>query len=178
MSFVYHRGVDKKRKEILQVIKYLLSGLSVTILQFVLVNIFPILFSSWKTALPSFLGDIFSENTMGQGNGNWGYVMTFFLSNLLANIYGYFLNRKAVFHSDSPTWCFVAFITLMATLILFSTWLQGVIASAVSSSASPFLRKMANTIAAAACGFMQNIIVYPTEKFVLLKERKKKTSVL
>lgn len=149
-----------------------MSGLSVTILQFVLVNVFPLLFSSWKTSLPSFLAVIFSENIMGKGNSNWGYVMTFFLSNLVANIYGYFLNRKTVFHSDSPTWCFVAFISLMVALILVSTWLQGIIAYSLSSSASPLLRKLSNTIAAAACGFMQNLIVYPMEKFVLLKERK------
>ena len=160
-----------RRKEIIQVIKYLLSGLSVTVLQFVLVNVFPYLFSSWKSSLPSFLGVIFSEKTMGAGNSNWGYVMTFFLSNLLANIYGYFLNRKTVFHSDSPTWCFVTFVVMMTTLILISTWLQGVISNAVVenwTAASAF----ANTIAAACCGFMQNLIVYPVEKFILLKERK------
>ncbi len=159
-----------KRKETIQVIKYLLMGLSVTILQFILVNIFPFIFSSWKSELPSFLSLVFSERTMGEGNSNWGYVMTFFLSNLLANIYGYFINRKTVFHSDSPTWCFVVFVTVMALLILFSTWLQGVISNAVVEN-SVRLKSFANTIAAAACGFMQNLIVYPMEKFVLLKEK-------
>ena len=157
-----------RRKEIIQVIKYLLSGLSVTILQFVLVNVFPYLFSSWKSSLPSFLGVIFSEKTMGNGNSNWGYVMTFFLSNLLANIYGYFLNRKTVFHSDSPTLCFVTFVVMMTTLILISTWLQGVISNAVVEK-RPAASAFANTIAAACCGFGQNLIVYPVEKFILLK---------
>ncbi len=160
-----------RRKEIIQVIKYLALGLSVTALQFILVNILPFIFSSWKTTLPPFLSAVFSEKTMGAGNSNWGYVMTFFLSNLLANIYGYFINRKTVFHSDSPSWCFVTFITVMTMLILFSTWLQGVISNAVSEG-SDALRPFANTIAAAACGFMQNVIVYPLEKFVLLRERK------
>ncbi len=170
---VYYCRVSKSRKEIIQIAKYLLSGLSVTVLQFVLVNVFPYLFSSWKDSLPPFLGVIFSEKIMGNGNSNWGYVMTFFLSNLIANIYGYYLNRKTVFHSDSPSWCFVAFIFLIVFLILFSTFLQGIIAAIVSSSSSTFWRKMANTVAAASCGFIQNLIVYPMEKFVLFKEKKR-----
>ncbi len=163
--------MEKNRKEIIQLIKYLALGLSVTILQFILVNIFPFVFSSWKESLPGFLASVFSERTMGEGNSNWGYVMTFFLSNLLANIYGYFINRKTVFHSDSPTWCFVVFIVVMSSLILFSTWLQGVIANAVEGSGGFFV-PYRNTIAAACCGFMQNLIVYPMEKFVLLREKK------
>ena len=163
--------MDKSRKEIIQIIKYLALGLSVTALQFVLVNVFPLIFSSWKSPLPSFLRLIFNDKTMGEGNSNWGYVMTFFLSNLLANVYGYFINRKTVFHSDSPLWCFITFICVMAALILFSTWLQGVIANMVAQRYSS-LKGLSNTIAAAFCGFFQNLIVFPLEKFVLLREKK------
>ncbi len=161
----------KNRKEIIQILKYLLAGLSITVVQFVLVNLFPYIFSSWKRELPSFLSIVFSEKTMGEGNSNWGYVMTFFLSNLIANIYGYFLNRRTVFHSDSPLWCFIAFVIMMASLILVSTWLQGLIANAVNQR-SPSLSAFANTIAAAVCAFGQNLIVYPTEKFILLREKR------
>lgn len=159
------------RKEIIQIVKYLLAGLSVTAVQFVLVNVFPYVFASWRSALPSWLSPVFSEKTMGEGNSNWGYVMTFFLSNLIANIYGYFLNRRTVFHSDSPVWCFVAFVIMMASLILVSTWLQGLIANAVVER-NPALSSFANTIAAAVCAFGQNLIVYPAEKFILLREKK------
>lgn len=159
------------RKEIVQILKYLLAGLSITIVQFVLVNLFPFVFASWKSQLPPILSVVFSEKTMGSGNSNWGYVMTFFLSNLIANIYGYFLNRRTVFHSDSPLWCFIAFLVMMASLILVSTWLQGLIANAVSEKSSS-LSAFANTIAAAVCAFGQNLIVYPTEKFILLREKK------
>lgn len=161
----------KNKKEIIQIVKYLLAGLSITIVQFALVNVLPYVFSSWKSALPSWLSTVFSEKTMGEGNSNWGYVMTFFLSNLIANVYGYFLNRRTVFNSDSPLWCFIAFIVMMVTLILVSTWLQGVIANAVIER-NPSLSAFANTIAAAVCAFGQNLIVYPTEKFILLRERK------
>ena len=161
----------KSKKEIIQIVRYLLTGLSVTLLQFVLVNVLPFVFASWKSPLPSFLSFVFSERVMGSGNSNWGYVMTFFLSNMLANIYGYFINRKTVFNSDSPSWCFIVFSVVMITLILLSTWLQGVIANSVVKD-FPSLEMFSNTIAAAVCGFMQNLIVFPLEKFVLLKERK------
>jgi len=171
LSFLLNANITGvKNKELKQVIKYLLMGLTVTVLQFALVNIFPLLFSSWKSSLPSFLSVIFSEKTMGVGNSNWGYVMTFFLSNLIANIYGYFINRKTVFNSSSPTWCFVVFIVVIVSLILFSTWLQGLIAAFVVAKSS--LGKYANTIAAATTAFMQNLIVFPLEKFVLLREKK------
>ena len=161
-------------KEFLQVVKYLFLGLTVTLLQFLLVNVFPLFFSSWKEPLPPFLSSVFNESTMGRDNCNWGYVMTFFLSNLVANIYGYFINRKTVFHSDSPLWCFVLFAVVMVFLIIFSTWLQGMIAASVIRN-FPSARGFQNTIAAALCGFLQNLVVFPLEKFVLLREEKGKS---
>ncbi len=161
-----------KDKSIIQIIRYLIAGATITVLQFILVNVFPLMFSSWQSPLPSFLSGIFSEGIMGEGNSNWGYVMTFLLSNLIANVYGYFINRKAVFNSDSPGYCFVIFFAVITSLIIFSTWLQGVISNRIAGSGALCMHKWANTIAAAAAAFMQNIIVFPLEKFVLLRERK------
>lgn len=161
-----------RRKNLIQIIKYLLAGATITIFQFILVNILPLLFSSWKTPLPDFLSIIFSESAMGEGNSNWGYITTFFLSNLIANIYGYFINRKTVFKSDSPAYCFTIFFAVIAALILFSTWLQGIISNRIFESSAIILHKWANTIAAATAASLQNFIVFPLEKFVLLRERK------
>ena len=54
-------------------------------------------------------------------------------------------------------------------LIAFSTWLQGVITNALVNVNFEFL---APTIAAMTVGIMQGLILFPLQKFVLLKEKK------
>ena len=128
--------------------------------------------ADWKAPLPGFLTGIFSASVVGAGNDNWGYVFPFFASNLLANIYGYIQNKKTTFKSDAPAWCFAVYLALMVCLILFSTWLQGVIANALRSTGAELWSALAPTIAAAAAGTFQMAVLFPVEKFVLLKEKK------
>ena len=112
------------------------------------------------------------QSVVGAGNDNWGYVFPFFASNLLANIYGYIQNKKTTFKSDAPAWCFAVYLALMVCLILFSTWLQGVIANALRSTGAELWSALAPTLAAAAAGTFQMAVLFPVEKFVLLKEKK------
>ena len=60
----------------------------------------------------------------------------------------------------------------MVCLILFSTWLQGVLANALRSTGAELWSALAPTIAAAAAGTFQMAVLFPVEKFVLLKEKK------
>ena len=135
-----------------------------------LVNVLFFAMRGGKAPLPAFLSGIFSERSVGAGNSNWGYVLPFFLSNLIANIYGYFQNRKTTFRSDAPTANVAIYILVMICLILFSTWLQGVVANAVMKSGSAIWSALAPTIAMACAGTLQAVILFPLEKFVLLKE--------
>ena len=150
-----------ERKTLWQFIKFLLVSGIAGILQIILVN-----------PLPGFPTGIFSASVVGAGNDNWGYVFPFFASNLLANIYGYIQNKKTTFKSDAPAWCFAVYLALMVCLILFSTWLQGVIANALRSTGAELWSALAPTIAAAAAGTFQMAVLFPVEKFVLLKEKK------
>ncbi len=161
-------------KTVWQIVKFLLVSGLVALLQAVLVNLLFFAMRSWKAPLPPFLSKIFTERTMGAGNSNWGYVLPFFLSNLIANIYGYFQNRRTTFHSDSPKINVIVYILIMVALILFSTWLQGLVANAVMRSGSDFLAALAPTIAMACAGMMQAVILFPLEKFVLLREKREK----
>ena len=157
-------------KTLWQIVKFLLVSGLVALLQIVLVNVLFFTMRSWKAPLPGFLSAIFSERSVGAGNSNWGYVLPFFLSNLIANVYGYFQNRKTTFHSDAPAANVAVYIFIMICLILFSTWLQGVIANAVMKSGSAFWSALAPTIAMVCAGTLQAVILFPLEKFVLLKE--------
>ena len=159
------------KKSLIQLLKFTLVSGSVTILQLVLVNVLFVLMRDWHAPLPPILADIFTETTVGAGNSSWGYVLPFFLSNAIANIYGYFVNRKATFNSDSPKRNVVIFLLVVSALILFATWMQGVIVNQISTHV-PSLAGLAPTLAAFAAGTLQFAVLFPLEKYVLLKERR------
>ena len=156
------------KKTIWQIVKFIVVSLLVTIIQLALVNILYFFMKEWKEPLPRFLGEIFSETTMGKGHSNWGYILPFFLSNLIANTVGYFLNKKKTFKSDAPIWHYIIYIVLLILLIAFTTWLQGLVANALVNAN---VEALAPTIAAMVAGNVQLIILFPIQKFVLQKRR-------
>ena len=158
------------KKSLTQFIKFNLVSASVTMLQLLLVNVFFWLMKDWKAPLPEILSGIFNDATVGAGNANWGYVLPFFLSNALANLYGFFVNRKVTFHSDAPKRNAVIFLLVMCILILVSTWIQGRLVYLITNR-FPACAKLAPTLAAFAAGTIQFLILFPLEKYVLLKER-------
>lgn len=162
------------KKSIWQFIKFILVSGIVSIIQLVLVNVLFFLMQEWKAPLPPFLAGIFTASTVGIGNDNWGYVLPFFLSNLIANIYGYFQNQKTTFKAkNTPAWCMRFYIGTIAALILFSTWLQGVVVNWALHSGISVLVGLSPTLAAMAAGNVQMLVLFPLEKFVLFKERSK-----
>lgn len=158
----------RKFETIRQIISFMFASCAVTILQLVLVNLFLYLMHGWKAPLPDWLGRFMNPQTVGYGNDNWGYVLPFFLSNALANIYGYFQNRKTTFHSDAPQYCFHIYLVLISVLILLSTWLQGTAAHRIGIL-YPYLP--AASIAAFLAGMLQWLILFPAEKFILFRPR-------
>lgn len=162
------------KKTIWQILKFMLVSCIVSIIQLVLVNVLFFVMRQWKASLPAFLAAVFTPATVGAGNDNWGYVLPFFLSNLIANIYGYFQNRNTTFKAaDTPAWCMWFYLGVIAALILFSTWLQGVVANWALNSGIRFLVGLAPTLAAMAAGNIQMLVLFPLEKYVLFKERSK-----
>ena len=61
----------------------------------------------------------------------------------------------------------------MIALILFSTWFQGWLVGVIGRSSWGWLQALARTIASLAAGFVQMVVLFPMEKFVRLKEKKK-----
>lgn len=186
-------------KTLWQILKFLVVSGLVTIIQLVLANVLPLIFDGVTATLPGFLQGIFAPNTIfdattAEGleqiskyvvggtveNGvvvggvvTWGYLLPFFLSNLIANIYGFWQNKKTTFKSDAPWYNFAIYIVLMIALILFSTWLQGWVVGVIAKVDWAWLQALSRTIAGLVAGFVQMIVLFPMEKFVLLKEKKK-----
>ena len=162
-------------KTLWQLVKFLVVSGLVTIIQL---------------ALPEFLRGIFTPTMFTTGSKEatkyvidgvvtWGYVLPFLLSNLVANIYGFYQNKKTTFKSDAPWYNFVIYIVLLLALILFSTWMQGAIVGALLKieGSNWFLNiitneSVARLLASMAAGFVQMVVLFPMEKFVLMKEKK------
>ncbi len=155
-----------------QFAKFFVVSLLTTGVQLLLVNVMYFALKGWKAPLPGFFSAIFSEVTVGKGNSNWGYLLPFFVSNLVANTIGYFLNKSKTFRSDAPAWHFVVYIVFLFSLILFSTWLQGVVVNGLNMTKIAFFMGAAPTIASMAAGTLQFAVLFPFQKFVLLREKK------
>jgi len=161
-------------RAIWQFIKFNLVSTSITLVQLLLANLLPLVFDGMTAKLPPLLRSVFDPKVLFDGPSRyvvdgvvtWGYVLPFFLSNFIANIYGYYMNMKTTFRGKGSRGGLIAYLVILTALILFSTWLQGVITAKLgATSLSPFAR----TIAAMAAGFVQVAVLFPLEKFVLFK---------
>ena len=160
-------------KTLWQLVKFLVVSGLVTIIQLVLANVLPLIFDGVTATLPVFLQGIFDPNVIFDAstkegieqvgkyvidgtiqNGSvvggvvtWGYLLPFFLSNLIANIYGFYQNKKTTFKSDAPWYSFAFYIVLMIALILFSTWFQGWLVGIIAKINWAWIQPLARTIA-------------------------------
>ena len=158
-----------------QFIKFNLVSLSITLLQLLLANLLPLLFDGVTAKLPTLLRPVFDPERLFEGESiyvqdgvvTWGYVLPFFLSNYLANLYGYFMNMKTTFRGVGRRGGLVAYLVILTGLILFTTWLQGFIAAKLMGGA---LASLARTIAALCAGLVQMAVLFPLEKFVLFRK--------
>ncbi len=158
-----------------QFVKFNLVSSSITLMQLALANLLPILFDGMTATLPPIMRHVFSAETLFEGDSpyvidgavTWGYVLPFFLSNFAANIYGYFMNMKTTFRGKGSAGGLAAYIVILISLIVFSTWLQGWITAELSATA---WASLARTIAALSAGIVQVAVLFPLEKFVLFKK--------
>jgi putative flippase GtrA len=158
-----------------QFVKFNLVSFSITLLQLALANLLPLIFDGVTAKLPPILRPVFRPDTLFEGPSpyvvdgvvTWGYVLPFFLSNFIANIYGYFVNMKTTFRGKGSRGGLVAYLLILTALILFSTWLQGWITARLTATA---FARLARTIAATAAGFVQVAVLFPLEKYVLFRK--------
>lgn len=157
-------------KTLWQLAKFIIVAILTTGVQILLVNLLPRFFEGWKTPLTGFLGNIFNEDIIGQGNSTWGYILPYFLSLAIANTINYIINKNKTFKSDAPSWHFVIYFAVLVALILFSTWFQGVFVHWMVGLGLG--EAGARSLGSVAAGFIMSLVMFPLQKFVLLKEKK------
>ncbi len=161
-----------------QFIKFNLVSTSITLVQLALANLLPLVFDGVTSPLPALLRPVFDPKQLFDrpspyvvnGAVTWGYVLPFFLSNFLANVYGYFMNMKATFRGSGSRAGLAAYLVILTALILFSTWLQGYVTARLAVTA---LAPWGRTIAAMAAGLVQVAVLFPLEKFVLFRKKER-----
>ena len=79
-----------KWKFLWQIAKFLIVSFMVSLIQIALVNLLYFCLKEWVAPIEGFLGQIFTEEIMGVGHSNWGYVLPFFLSTLQPKIFNIF----------------------------------------------------------------------------------------
>ena len=164
-------NTEKKNGGLWQFVKFLIVGGIGAILQLIVVNVLYFMMKNWNEPLPHILASVFNETVMGKGNSNWGYVLPFFISNLVANSYQYLQNKKTTFKVDAPKWCFVVYLIVLVILIFIVTWVQGILNNLFMEKGNAFIQKMAPTLAVILAGGVYTLVLFPLEKFVLFKKR-------
>ena len=159
----------KLYKNLWQLFKFGFVSFIITVIQLALLYLMYYLMKGWTEPLPGILAVIFSPETVGEDHANWGYMLPFFLSNFIANTIGYFLNKSRTFKSDAPIWHYLVYIVVLIILIIFSTWFQGVLMNVFIVWGVEIIGPF---IAMNLAGFVQFLVLYPLQKFVLLRERK------
>lgn len=161
----------ENKESLKEFIKFNIVSFSVTLLQLLLANLLPYLFDGYLVKIPTLLNNIFYSDNIPtkyivDSYVTYAYLLPFLLSNLLANIYAYFVNMKATFKGKGTKGGFIAYVVILLTLILFSTWLQGLIVGTLYST--KFVN-VSRTIASLTAGTVQMLILFPLEKYVLFK---------
>lgn len=179
---------EKKKKggalhQLWIVIKFALVSVIVSLIQIGLQYGLPYIFDNVTAVLPHWLSWIFNGNQLFDqstatgaadyakyvvnGVVTWGYVLPFFLSNFIANAFGYYENKKRTFKSTAPRWHFVLYFIILTLVIVFATWLQGIVYGACSHSDSAALHSLARLICAAVAGMFQFLALFFVQKGLL-----------
>ncbi len=166
---------EKRRNSgIWQFIKFAIFGTIGGIFQIISVNVLYFTMKGWTTPLPAFLSGIFNEAVLGEGNSCWGYIIPFFVSNMISQIFQYIQNKRTTFKSDAPRWVFAVYIAVAIILMFTITWAQGVLNNIFMSANISWLKKLAPTLAVVVAGQIYTVVMFPLEKFVLFRNKSKK----
>ena len=166
-----------------QLVKFIGVGGIGGIIQAVLQYIFPMFFDGLTVTLPKWLDFLYNEPTLFDtdtaagaadaakyiigGTVTWGYVLPFFLANILANIFVYIMNKKYTFKSSAPRWHFVLYFVIMVLTIVFATWMQGALYPLIIRAPWEWMHSLARLLLLIPCGIVQTIVFFIAQKLLL-----------
>lgn len=166
-----------------QLVKFVGVGGLGGIIQAILQYIFPVFFDGMTSTLPDWLDFLYREETLFDtdtaagaadaakyiidGTVTWGYVLPFFLANIIANIFVYIMNKKYTFKSKAPRWHFILYFVIMVLTIVFATWMQGALYPLIIRAPWEWMHSLARLILLIPCGIVQTIVFFIAQKLLL-----------
>ena len=105
----------------------------------------------------------------GKAENGLGIFIAATVSNILAQIVAFFINKEKTFNSDANTAVVLPiYIVFTIALIAFSAWLQPVLVNALSAKG---LHDSAIAISGAVCGAVQFFLYFPVDKILFHKKK-------
>lgn len=173
-----------------QLVKFSIIGYIGGGIQLGLQYLLPLYFDRFTKTLPPSMDFLFNTETLFDvstaagaenfakyvidGRLTWGYVLPFFLANIIANIFCYYENKKRTFKSDAPAWHFNIYFVIMIVTIVFTTWVQGVFYPWVLRFDTDFVNRFARLISLLPVGLIQSAVFFITQKILLPPREEKK----
>ncbi len=185
---------EKKEKKTLtgglltlwQFVKFMAASLIGGVTQILLQYLLPLIFDRVRTPIPHWLDFLYHPESMfdtatakgaaeyakyiinddGILRVTWGYVLSFFLANILVNIGLYIWNKKKTFKSNAAEWHFVVYFVIMVLTIVFSTWMQGALYAPLYAHMGAFTR----TFLLIPVGVVQTAVFFVAQKLLLPPE--------
>ena len=112
-------------------------------------------------------------------SGGIGEFMAFLISNILAQIATFVLNRKTTFKADNNiVYAAVMYAIMVAGIIVLNTWLGGVLTDAISRSMTAngseekLARDIGGYVGKFAGSFASFVISFVMSKFVIMRKKK------
>ncbi len=105
----------------------------------------------------------------GMATTGLGLFIALTASNIIAQIFSFFINKEKTFNSDANTKVvFPIYIVFTIALIAFSAWLQPYLVNLLTSKG---LEDSAIAISGAICGAVQFFLYFPVDKILFHKKK-------
>lgn len=161
-----------------QFVKFIVVSLGAMIVQFSLLNLIPLIpgvkeayateFNLWVLSYPV------NHNELGEiVSGGLGYCIAFNVSNILAQVVAFFINKEKTFNSGANVAVTLPiYIVFTIALVFFSAWLSPTLNTKfIELGLNPGL---ANNAAGMVCAALQFFLYFPVDKILFHKKKEEK----
>lgn len=157
-------------EDIAQLIKFTLFSMIAFIVEYATFTLLLFLLKNVSSPVSWFVF-FYSES-----DGGLGAMLAFFISNVLAQIVSFILNRKKTFHAtNNIVFSAVSYAIMVFGIIILNTWAGGAITAALNKSIDNLV--LCQYIGKFSGSFMAFVINFLCSKFIIMRKIKPKAVI-
>ncbi len=157
----------RTHEDIAQIIKFTLFSLVAFAVEYSTFTLLLFLLKNMNSPVSWFVF-FYSES-----DGGMGAMLAFFISNVLAQIITFILNRKKTFHAtNNIVFSAVSYAVMVFGIIILNTWAGGAITAALNKSIDNLV--LCQYIGKFSGSFMSFVISFLCSKFIIMRKVKPK----